>query len=120
MHAMTKNNKLLFWIGLGLFVIPELLWSPVANIYYTFFQSGSHIIPLRENFITSGGYDIWYKVVVFLELSGLIIALLFSKRSLFNNTQQSVGVLIYFLLCFLALAVILSFYAITFLNISFP
>lgn len=73
---MTKNHKLFFWIGLGLFLIPELLWSPVFNYVYELLQLGSNdIAHLRESFLTNNqSYGFfWYGFIVAIQLVGLMM-----------------------------------------------
>ncbi len=117
---MNKNYKILFWIGLLLFIVPELLWSPVANVYYTFFQSGSNIVLLRDNFITSAGYNLVYKGLILLEALGLLTSILLVWKYVISGNQKKLGYLILILLFIASALSLLSFYAITFINISFP
>lgn len=50
---MTKRQKIWLYVFLGLFIIPELLWSPVGNFYYEFYQGmkQSTVYPFRDNFL---------------------------------------------------------------------
>ena len=37
---MTKKQKIWFAIFLAMFLVPEVLWSPVNDFYYELLQSG--------------------------------------------------------------------------------
>ncbi len=85
---MTKNNKILFWVGMGLFIIPELLWSPVLNYLYELLQIGSgEISSLRMNFLLNNqNYGFfWYGFIVALQLLGLLIMIKTLRQSSING-----------------------------------
>ena len=70
---MTKGQKIGFWAVLGLFIIPELLWSPVGNFIYSLFKpmvNGS-VQVLRNNFLLTSKYDNLFSAVLFIQLLGL-------------------------------------------------
>ncbi len=87
---MTKIQKMWLWVGIGLFAIPEILWSPVANFIYAFFwptKNGSYQI-LRDNFLHHYGNDTWWSNLLLMQFIGLLlisIQLLFIRR-LFRNS----------------------------------
>jgi len=45
---MSKTQKVWLWVFLGMFVVPEVLWSPVYKMYYALFH------PLKN-----GSYQVW-------------------------------------------------------------
>lgn len=49
---MTKKQKI--WMGIfsAMFVIPEILWSPIGNLTYDFFQNSNNVEIFRPNFLT--------------------------------------------------------------------
>ncbi|MBL8031581.1 MAG: hypothetical protein JNK33_04645 [Candidatus Doudnabacteria bacterium] len=83
---MTKNQKLWFWIGLALFAIPEILWSPVVNVFYDLFQSSNSVAVFRDNLLTSGNHVNLFISILGLQLFGLLVSERFVLRS-----QQSLG-----------------------------
>jgi hypothetical protein len=47
---MTKKQKIWFAIFAAMFLIPEVLWSPVGNFYYELIKPGNDY-PIRDNFL---------------------------------------------------------------------
>jgi hypothetical protein len=70
---MTKGQKIGFWAVLGLFIIPELLWSPVGNFIYELTQTGrsggTH--PFRNTFLEDSSNINIFSTVLFIQLLGL-------------------------------------------------
>ena len=50
---MTKKQKIWLGVFLALFIVPEVLWSPVGNFVYEIMQSGNAggTHPVRLNFL---------------------------------------------------------------------
>lgn len=81
---MTKSQKLWFWVGAALFVVPEVLWSPVANLVYEFTQSSNRTESLRQNFLTNPDNITSLNCVLFLQGVGilfLVFVLLTNKKT---------------------------------------
>lgn len=62
-----------------MFAVPEILWSPVANFYYEFIQSGktSYVQPFRNNFLQNSDNSNYLKIIIALQFVGLMLALFF-------------------------------------------
>lgn len=119
---MSKNQKILLAIALALFFVPEILWSPVGNYIYELMQLGGTIHSLRNNFLTnSDNYGfIWYGLIVLFEIFGLSISLwLLIKMKTLIRTKAIYLVLFPVIIILLILSVI-SFYFVSFVQISFP
>ncbi len=86
---MTKRQKILLSVFLGLFIVPELLWSPVANFVYEWSQNSNHVVPLRLNFLTyTDNADLWSKVL-FIQFIGLLSAAVYIvilRKKIINKT----------------------------------
>ncbi len=70
---MTKKQRIGFWSILGLFILPEVLWSPVGNFIYSLLKppvNGS-VQVLRNNFLLTNKYDNFFSAVLFIQLLGL-------------------------------------------------
>lgn len=80
---MTKQQKIWLWIGLCLAFVPEILWSPVGNLTYEFYQSGrsggSH--PFRENILTNSDNINWLSAILFAQCVGLLILTIMFVKS---------------------------------------
>lgn len=58
-------------IFLGLLLVPEIIFSPILNIVFSFFAKANHLI--RDNILFSGDISIGYlNIVLFLQLIGSV------------------------------------------------
>ncbi len=48
---MTKKQKIWLGVFVAMFVLPEILWSPVGNSVHDFLQDGSSVGVFRPNFL---------------------------------------------------------------------
>ncbi len=103
-----------------MFLIPEILWSPVVNFYYelspTSVSGNTH--PLINNFLQKSDNLDYLKFVIFIQLGGLIIfivSLVKNKTNLKSVVYWILFVLALLIFIFVAFAL---YFAMTF-NISF-
>lgn len=68
---MLANKRLWFWVGLALFAIPELLWSPIGNTILPFIQRCNECEPFRSNFLTDN--ESFSTLVLILQSLGALI-----------------------------------------------
>jgi len=112
---MTRKERSFFLFFLSLFVIPELLWSPVVNFYNSFYLSTktSSAFPWRDNFLQDSDNLYLLKLVLFIQTIGIVLGLIYLiKKYSYNKVLKSLFVI---LLTFLAISTALSFYfALTF------
>jgi len=76
---MSKRQKI--WLGIfgAMFLVPEILWSPMIDFYYQLIlQSNSSGIvpPLRQNFLTNSDNISILKFVISMQLLGLSLFLI--------------------------------------------
>ena len=102
---LTKKQKIWLWIFIAMFAVPEILWSPVANFYYEFFQSSwtSYVQPIRDNFLQNSDNLSYLKFVIFLQLIGLLGALIFSLK----NKNSKNRTLTYFFVALLSVLILI-------------
>jgi hypothetical protein len=86
---MTKIQKTCLWIGVTLFLVPEILFSPTVSFLYAFFASsknGSYQV-IRDNFLHHGGEAVWSKLLLlqFLGLLFTAIILLVARKTIKNQ-----------------------------------
>lgn len=110
---MTKKQKIWFWIFLGMFLVPEILWSLVSNYLYSFLQQGDPPQLLRQNFLTSSDYRSYSILVVLIQFVGLLLACvnLFKNRKIWNVLSYYLFLLILivlFLITFVVLYVLIA------------
>lgn len=120
---MTKTQKIWLGLFLAMFIVPEILWSPVGNFVYIFFQNNNYSIPLRANFLTTANYYgfIWYGLVCLIQLCGITLTILYcikNKKNLFRSNFMSFVFFFVAMVCLLP--TIFTFYLVTFVKISFP
>jgi hypothetical protein len=73
---MTKKQKILLWVSAGMFVIPEIMWSPVLNFTFSILDNNNTPTILRENFLVTSNYRNFLIGVVSVQLAGLLGGLL--------------------------------------------
>jgi len=96
---MTKTQKIWLWVFLGMFILPEVLWSPVGNFVYELSQSGN-THPVRNNFLQNTDNINILSTVLFIQMAGLIAAfvcLLIVHKYIQNKTFLWVGYTLLFL-----------------------
>ena len=94
---MNTKQKTLLGIFLGMFVVPEILWSPVVNFIYSIFapQVNNSIQTWRANFLTNSSDSTNFLIVVFIQLIGLIGTLLVLRKI---NTNRWFKILLYLII----------------------
>jgi len=104
---MTKKLKIWLGIFLAMFVVPEVLWSPVGNFIYSFITDH----PFRDNFFMHSDNRSWLIVVNSLQFFGLIIAAIFlSAHKLYKKFRN--GRVVLFLIFSFLVANFIVLYAI--------
>ena len=76
---MTKVQKIWLGIFLAMFIVPEILWSPVGNFLYSMYkpsQQGS-IQVLRNNFLLNSENINILSTVLFIQMAGLLFSGIF-------------------------------------------
>lgn len=101
---LTKKQKIWLWIFGAMFAIPEIVWSPVLNFYYEFWQSGwsGNVHPIRNNFLQNSDNLNYLKLIFFIQSIGLILFLI----SLIKN-RKSIKLSNYLLLIVLSIIILL-------------
>lgn len=110
---MTKKQKIWLILGLALFVVPEILWSPLGNFYYELSQTGKSggTSPFRDNLLQNTDNLSLLKTVLFIQLAGVLIITfkLFVNKSMISNS-----VLRSFIIALCLLVSLLSIFALYF------
>lgn len=70
---MIKSQKIWFWAGVSLLIIPEILWSPITNVAWSFIRYSNNSIPLRDNWLMNTGNINWLSLVLFLQFIGAVL-----------------------------------------------
>ncbi len=79
---MSKTNKVFLGIFLAMFIIPELLWSPVINFGYELLQTGN-THPLRNNVITDLQNPNLIIFVLCIELLGSLLSIILITKNIY-------------------------------------
>jgi len=115
---MSKIQKIWMWIFIAMFAIPEILWSPVENFIYIFIRNSDPPQLFRTNFLTEAGPSFLYRMIVLIQLIGLLgflFILMKNKKNIHRRWHYYILLILDLLLILLTFFV---FYLITFLNIS--
>jgi hypothetical protein len=111
-------QKKLLWLFGAMFLIPEILWSPVLNFYFEFFQSSrsSNVQPLRYNFLQNSDNLNYLKLVIFIQLIGLLLHTIFLIKNKKNINIKTINYLLLIISSFvvLFLVVFALYFATTF------
>ena len=76
---LSKAQKLWLWIFGAMFVVPEVLWSPIVNFVYSIFShpiGGSSQI-LRSNFLFSYQSGGLLKLIILIQFIGAVLFFVF-------------------------------------------
>lgn len=86
---MKKIQKVWLWIGLGMFFVPEILWSPFSNTLYEFFQKSNHVQPFRNTFLENPSNINIFSTILFIQFIGALISLVcvWNLKRYFNRND---------------------------------
>ncbi len=102
---MTKGQKIGFWAVLGLFILPEVLWSPVGNFIYAFIKDR----PFRNNALMHSDFRGFALFIVSLQFIGIFSVLVVLLK---DKTYQSfkAGRVLVFIISIVTLATLVVLY----------
>ena len=120
---MNKKQKIWLWIFLAMFVLPELLWSPIVNLIYSIITptiNGSFQV-FRNNFLLNSNFDFLFLPVLLVQFVGILIFTINWVR-VKNNIQNKIIYRLVLILSILLsiLSAIVFFVGYSVSNISFP
>lgn len=72
---MTKIQKIWFTIFLAMFIIPELLWSPVVNFVYELYKNTG--FPVRNSILEKTENINLLSSVLFVQTLGLLLTAIY-------------------------------------------
>ena len=85
---MTKWQKVWLSIGIAMFAIPEILWSPVVNFAFEWSQKTNHVVPLRSSFLTDiDNIDRWSAILLIQAFGFMLIFfwVIYSRKFIKNK-----------------------------------
>lgn len=109
---MTKTQKIWMWIFVAMFAIPEILWSPVVNFLYSFFnpQVGGYPKLLRNNFLLDYQHENLLKTVIIIQIVGILSFFIFWFKNKNNIPSKKIFWIFYFLGLLICLVSLFVFY----------
>ena len=118
---MTKIQKIWLWIFIAMFAIPEILWSPIANFIYSFFEplKNGYSQLFRNNFLFNYKYENLLKLVIFIQSTATVLFLTFlfkNKNNIKSKITFWITLIISLLVCLITLFV---FYLVFLFNPDF-
>ena len=110
---LSKKQKV--WLGIfgAMFLVPEILWSPVLNFSYSIWNGRNVPIFLRDNFLVRSDYRTTIIFIVLIQCIGSLgslILIIKSKSNIVIKLTSSVVVFILFVLSFLVLSLLSATY----------
>ena len=114
---MSKNYKILFWVGLLLFIVPELLFGVLSTSLYDLLSSGWHYCGfLSEQFVKDNQTLVFSATLI--EAFGTVPLLMGIHYSNIGGLLKKI--LGFGLVLILLYLVFLSYLSFAFNQISFP
>jgi fatty-acid desaturase len=77
-----------------MFLLPELLWSPVGNIIYEFLQKTNDVQPYRYNFFTNSDNSVYLSLILLVQFIGCLLILIYLVNHKKNNIFFWFGILL--------------------------
>ncbi len=108
---MNKKSKISLSIFVGIFVIPEILWSPIGNFIYQLGQTGNSggTFPFRNNFLNNPDNTYAYVTILFIQFLGLLLTTFYIAKYNISAKKNLLWLLIV-LLTILSVLIFLIFY----------
>lgn len=100
---MTKKQKIWLSVTSAMFILPEILWSPVSNIIYELLQKTNNVQPYRINFLMNSDKIVYLSFVLFAQFVGCLLTLIFFLKHKHNNILFWTVILLLILLTFVTL-----------------
>jgi hypothetical protein len=99
---MIKIQKIWMAIFIAMFVIPEILWGPVANFIYSFINPTIDGYPqlIRNNFLFDFQYEKFLKSIIIIQTIGILVFSFFWFKHI-KNINSKIIFLLVSLLCIL-------------------
>lgn len=117
---MTKKQKIWMWIFIAMFVIPEILWSPTANFMFSFINppiNGNYQI-FRNNFLFDYKYEGLLKLVILIQVIGIVAFLVFWYRNKDSVKSRLVFWVVLFISLIISLVSLFVFYFMFIFNVN--
>ena len=82
---MTKSQKIWFWVSAVLFLLPEILWSPIVNLIDAFLQNSNNTVIFRDNFLMDSDNLNFLLIALFVQFLGVLVSSVIIIKSNFNK-----------------------------------
>jgi len=103
---MTKMQKVWLAIFLAMFIMPEVLWSPVGNSAYEFYMTSyGNTHPFRNNFLQNPDNINILSTVLFIQMAGLLFSSIYLVI-IHNSIKNKIVLWLFSILLFLAAVVV--------------
>lgn len=81
-----------------MFIVPEVLWSPVSNLVYDLLQNSNNVQIFRPNFLTDSDNTNLLLYFLAFQLVGIVSSLIMALRSKLNINIWLKSLIIFILL----------------------
>mgnify|MGYP001594464676 FL=1 len=115
---ITKIQKIWLWIFGAMFLIPEILWSPISNFLYIIWKGGNMPFILRNNFLMHSDYRKLLLIIIFIQVIGALLSAIFIYKS--KNNLIIKLILVFLSSLFFILSSLIFIFLLLTVNISFP
>ena len=81
---MTKKQKVWLGVFLAMFIVPEVLLSPVGNLIYSLMQNSNNVKIFRPNILTVSDNTNLLLYILLVQLIGVSCSLIFVIKAKVN------------------------------------
>ena len=101
---MTKLQKVWFWLGLGLFVISEVVWGPILNALSSIVHVPLHSFYTEHRLFNDHPYFGYLIIVAEIALVGLLVRIIYFSSA--NRANKITSYIVFGLLCLCLLGIL--------------
>lgn len=102
---MNKKQKIWLWIFLAMFILPELLWSPILNIADSVLQNNNNSTIFRPNFLMNLNNTNLLLFVLIIQIVGILGTIVFTIKLKFSKALKVFLLLILLLILIIVILI---------------
>ena len=102
---MVKAQKWLLWLFGAMFLVPEVLWSPVLNFIYSIWVGGNVPMILRDNFLINPDNRNLAITIILIQCIGALLFFILLLKTSINIIFKIILSILFFIFFIFALYV---------------
>ena len=105
---MEKIKKISLGLSFLLFLVPEILWSPLLNMGIAILKNSNTTVFWRPNFLTNPDNVNNLLVILFVQIIGVLVSIIFGFKIKMNFALK-VALLSFLIILFIIICLIFAF-----------